>query len=161
METQTYYVLLSGRWYQGHSIGKQWEWEHVPNDALPKALAEIPRDSVNASVLPMVGGTPEAKDAMLDNTIPQTAAVKREGGDPLGIQYDGAPQWEKIEGIPATYAINTPSAVFEVGGPLLGVREGHLVRRHLAERPLEGSRPRSRRSSTRSRPRTRTTTWST
>jgi len=115
VSTQSYYVLLSGRWYRGQAMGERWEWEHVPNDELPNAFAEIPEDSTNGHVLPMVGGTTQAQDAVLDTTIPQTAAVERKSGPPLAVQYDGKPKFEKIEGIPAKYAVNTASAVFEAG----------------------------------------------
>jgi hypothetical protein len=115
VSTQRYYVLLSGRWYRGQAMGDQWQWEHVPNDELPKAFANIPEDSTNGHVLPMVAGTTQARDAVLDNTVPQTAAIKREGGAPLTVEYDGKPRFEAIEGIPAKYAVNTPGAVFEVG----------------------------------------------
>ena len=122
--TQRYYVVLSGRWYRGQSIDEQWKWEHVPNDELPAGFAKIPADSTNGHVLPLVGGTPQARDAVLDDTIPQTAAIKRSGGTPITVSYDGKPKFEAIEGIPARYAVNTASAVFEVGSHYWACEQG-------------------------------------
>lgn len=116
LATQQYYVVLSGRWYRGRALADRWEWEHVPNDQLPPGFARLQADGANGHVLPLVGGTPQARDAVLDDTIPQTAAIKRSGGTPISITYDGKPKFEAIEGIPTRYAVNTASAVFEVGG---------------------------------------------
>ena len=43
-----------------------------------KAFRDIQPESPNGEVLTHVSGTLQAREAVLDNTIPQTAAVKRE-----------------------------------------------------------------------------------
>ncbi|MEE8469476.1 MAG: carbohydrate-binding family V/XII [Planctomycetota bacterium] len=113
--TQSYYVVLSGRWYRGHAVDEQWSWEHVSNDELPGAFADIPDESVNGSVLTYVAGTQQAREAVLDATIPQTAAVRRDETS-LAVEYDGDPEFVVVEDLTSIhYAVNTPSAVFKVG----------------------------------------------
>ena len=114
LSTQRYYVLLSGRWYQSEGVVGDLRWTHVPNDALPEAFGDIPEESVNGAVLTQVAGTPQARDAVLDNTIPQTAAIQRDDSS-LSIEYDGAPDFAPIEDIKVEYAQNTSAAVFRYG----------------------------------------------
>ena len=78
INSQEYYVLLSGRWFKGGSVDDEWQWQHVPNADLPKGFSDIQPESPNGEVLTHVSGTLQAREAVLDNTIPQTAAVKRE-----------------------------------------------------------------------------------
>ena len=114
LSTQSYYVLLSGRWYRGEGLLGDLEWSHVPNDELPEPFGDIPEDSVNGAVLSQVAGTEQARDAVLDNTIPQTAAIKRDD-DSFSVEYDGTPAFAPIEEIDVLYAQNTTAAVFRYG----------------------------------------------
>ena len=112
--TQKYYVLLSGRWYSGEGMVGEIVWTHVPNDELPEPFGDIPNDSVNGAVLSQVAGTRQAREAVLDNTIPQTAAIDREDAS-FNAQYDGEPDFAPIEDLKVEYAQNTASAVFKYG----------------------------------------------
>jgi hypothetical protein len=114
LSTQRYYVLLSGRWYRGEGMLGDLRWSHVPNDELPEPFSDIPEDSVNGSILSHVAGTQQAREAVLDNTIPQTAAIKRDD-DSFSVDYDGKPDFAPIEDIQVEYAQNTTSAVFKYG----------------------------------------------
>jgi len=115
LSTQMYYVQLSGRWYRGASTGEVWQWENVPNDELPKAFSDIEEGSVNGHVLVHVGGTEQAREAVLDNTIPQTTAINRNDTS-LEVTYDGTPQFVDVEeATTVQYAQNTASSVFKVG----------------------------------------------
>lgn len=114
LSTQRYYVLLSGRWYRGEGMLGELQWVHVPNDELPLPFSDIPEDSVNGAVLAQVAGTPQARDAVLDNTIPQTAAIKRDDTS-FSVTYDGNPEFAPIEDIKVEYAQNTSAAVFRYG----------------------------------------------
>ena len=111
LSTQDYYTLLSGRWYRTTALGEQWD--HVPNDELPKAFADIDPDSPNGHVLSQVSGTQQAQEAILDNTIPQTSAIRRDDSS-VSVLYDGEPKFVDIEKIRVQYAVNTESAVFKV-----------------------------------------------
>ena len=114
LSTQKYYVLLSGRWYLGEGIVGDLQWTHVPNDELPGAFADVPEDSVNGAILAQVAGTEQARDAILDNTIPQTAAIDRSDTS-FSVDYDGEPEFAPVEDIKVEYAQNTSSAVFKYG----------------------------------------------
>lgn len=112
IETQAYYVVLSGRWYTARSLGGPWTY--VESDRLPDDFARIPVDSDMGSVLAFVGGTEQARDAVLDNSIPQTSAIDRKTTGPA-VTYDGAPKFEPIEGTAMKYAVNTEYSVVFVG----------------------------------------------
>jgi len=60
-----------------------------------------------------VPGTPQAQEAVIENSVPQVAAVKRSAAT-LEITYDGSPQFRPIEGTPLQYAVNAPIPVIEV-----------------------------------------------
>jgi hypothetical protein len=114
LSTQQYYVLLSGRWYRGEGMLGELQWTHVPNDELPEPFGDVPEDSVNGAILSQVAGTPQAREAVLDNTIPQTAAIDRNDTS-FSVEYDGAPDFAPIEEISVEYAQNTAAAVFRYG----------------------------------------------
>ena len=80
---QKYYVLLSGRWYRSKDL-EEGPWEHVPNDELSATFAEISPDSDIGYLRAHVAGTDEAREAVLEQSIPQTAAVDRSG---IGIRH--------------------------------------------------------------------------
>jgi hypothetical protein len=105
-----YYVLLSGRWFQSSSLNGPWD--HTPGAELPEDFAKIPEEHSQASLLASVPGTPQAKEALIANSIPQTAAIKREEAK-LKVKYDGAPKFVQIEGTSLKYAANTPTPVIQ------------------------------------------------
>ncbi len=123
LSTQSYYVLLSGRWYRGEAMEGDLRWVHVPNDELPEPFSDIPVDSVNGAVLSQVAGTQQARDAVLDNTIPQTAAINRDDSS-FTVAYDGEPDFAPIEDIQVYYAQNTSSAVFKYGNSYYACDDG-------------------------------------
>jgi len=108
-----YYVLLSGRWYAAGSF--QGPWQYVPSDRLPPSFAQIPTDSPKADVLAFVAGTTEAREAVLDAGIPQTAEIRRDAGVRLSVAYDGDPRFQDVPESPGVaYALNTPEDVLRV-----------------------------------------------
>ena len=124
LSTQMYYVQLSGRWYRGTTTEDVWEWENVANDELPTAFLEIEEDSVNGHVLVHVGGTSQAREAVLDNTIPQTSTINRDDAS-LEVTYDGTPQFYDVEEVTTVqYAQNTASSVFKVGNDYYACEQG-------------------------------------
>jgi hypothetical protein len=112
IESQSYYVVLSGRWYSSESL--EGPWTYVTGDALPGSFAEIPPESQMGHLLVSVPGTDEANEAVLENQIPQTAAVDREAT--LDVTYDGEPQFEPVEDADLEYAANTATSVIRVDG---------------------------------------------
>ena len=123
LSTQKYYLLLSGRWYRGEGMEGDLQWIHVPNDELPEPFRDIPEDSVNGAVLSQVAGTQQARDAVLDNTIPQTAAINRDDSS-FTVAYDGEPDFAPIEDIQVFYAQNTSAAVFKYGNSFYACDDG-------------------------------------
>ncbi len=109
-----FYVLLSGRWFKGASL-ENGPWTYVPSTGLPSDFAKIPEGSVKGFVLVSVAGTQEAREAVMDSYIPQTAAIDR-GKASIEIKYDGDPEFEKIPNVDVEYAVNTPDAVFKAQG---------------------------------------------
>jgi hypothetical protein len=107
-----YYVLLSGRWFRGPGINGPWTF--VAANALPPDFAKIPPHALAGAVLPSVAGTPQAQEAMIANTIPQTATVPRVNGPKFTPTFDGAPQYAQIEGTPLSYVYNSSVPIIRV-----------------------------------------------
>ena len=109
---QTYYALISGRWFTAKALAGPWSF--VPGKSLPADFAKIPADHPMADVLASVPGTTQAREAAIANQIPQTATVQRDV-QPSAVAYDGGePQWKPIDGTPLSYAPNTPAPVIRV-----------------------------------------------
>lgn len=109
---QNYYVLVSGRWFYSKELGTTWDY--ISSDKLPEDFKNIPKDHKKSNVLSNVAGTEEAKDAIYDAQIPQTASVNKDT-KPEDVKYEGEPKFEKIKGLELEYALNTESTVFKDG----------------------------------------------
>ena len=107
-DSQTY-VLLSGRWYRAPSL--DGPWSHVASASLPDVFRTIPPASPAAVVLPAVAGTKQAREAVIENSIPQTASVPITGGPSFSASYDGKPQLRPIEGTQLQYIANSATPV--------------------------------------------------
>lgn len=106
-----YYVLISGRWFKAASL--RGPWTFVSAAGLPGDFAKIPQDSPKATVLASVPGTPESKEALIANSIPQTATITRSEAK-LTVKYDGDAIFAPIEGTAMSYAKNTSAAVIKL-----------------------------------------------
>ncbi|HTS89589.1 MAG TPA: hypothetical protein VMG41_13950 [Gemmatimonadales bacterium] len=113
LDSQDYFILLSGRWYQSHTL--EGPWAYVRADHLPATFRDIPSDSPKAEVLASVPGTEAAADAMADAAIPQTAAIKRTDAH-LDVTYDGQPDFQPVQGADLEYAVNSSTAVLRING---------------------------------------------
>ena len=111
INSQNYYVLLSGRWYSGSNLNGPWKY--VPGEKLPEDFSKIPEDSEMGTVLYAVPGTDIAEEAVLDAQIPQTAMIDRKTAK-LSVEYDGNPKFETLKGTKLTYAANTATPVIKV-----------------------------------------------
>jgi hypothetical protein len=109
IETQQHYILVSGRWYASKSL-ENGPWKFIPSEDLPADFAVVPPESDVGNIRPSVAGTDEAREAVLENEIPQTAAVSRKDAT-VQVSYDGDPKFEKIEGTKMSYAVNTDKSV--------------------------------------------------
>jgi len=118
-----YYLLVSGRWFTAASI--DGPWSYVPSNDLPDEFRKIPANSPAAAVLTAVAGTPQAKEAVIANSIPQTAVIPRKGAPEFVPVIDGSPQLRPIEGTPLQYVWNSPDAIIEIApGSFYALRNG-------------------------------------
>lgn len=109
--SQDHYILLSGRWFKARSM--LGPWQHVAGERLPADFAKIPVAHKKAAVLVSVPGTPQAKEALIANAIPQTATITRSTAS-LTVSFDGTPQFKPIENTTLMYAANTSIPVIRV-----------------------------------------------
>jgi hypothetical protein len=112
LNDQSYYVALTGRWYRSKSLDKG-PWTFVEGDDLPKDFSKIATSNPKANVLATVPGTPAAQEAVIANSIPQTAEVNREEAT-YQAQYDGEPKFEPVPDTSLRYAVNSPTPVVSV-----------------------------------------------
>ncbi len=104
------YVLISGRWFRASMLNGPWEY--VPGSQLPADFAKISPQDPKSNVLVSVPGTPQAREAEIAATIPQTASVSRSKAT-IAVTYDGTPKFEPISGTSLHYAVNTGTPVIE------------------------------------------------
>lgn len=121
LPTGNMYILLSGRWYRAKTAAGPWTF--VPADGLPAGFADIPPASDIGGLRTSVAGTPEAEDALLEASIPQTAAIKKSDAS-LVVEYDGKPKFEKIAGTSVSYAVNTGAQVLKINSQYYAVDNG-------------------------------------
>ena len=107
-----YYVLLAGRWYTAPSLSGPWSF--ISSASLPADFSHIPPGSPAGLVLASVAGTTQAKEALIENSIPQTATVSLASGPSFDESYDGTPQLAVIPGTPLQYVINSASPTIRV-----------------------------------------------
>ncbi len=121
VETQSYYVLISGRWFRSQSTDGPWTF--VRGDRLPESFKRVPLDSPKGNILASVAGTDQAGDAVADAEIPQTSAIQR-GDRSFEATYDGDPDFEPIEGTDLRYAVNTDAEVILADGRYYACDQG-------------------------------------
>ncbi len=119
LESARYFVILSGRWFTSASY--EGPWVNVPADQLSDRFSQIPLESEMGHVRVSVPETIEAKEAVMENQIPQTSAITRD--TKLTVEYDGDPEFEPIEGTSMTYAVNTADQVIRVGNEYYACHE--------------------------------------
>jgi len=107
-----YYILLAGRWFRSKSL-ENGPWEFVAGQDLPSGFAKIPEESPKAGVLASIPGTSPAQEALIANSIPQTATITRSEAH-CEVKYDGSPEFKDIEGTALRYAVNTATPVIRV-----------------------------------------------
>ena len=130
-----YYLLISGRWFKAASL--RGPWTFVYGKDLPPDFARIPSDSPKATVLASVPATPASQEALIANSIPQTATITRSEAK-LTVQYDGKATFGPIEGTTMEYAKNTSAAVIKVSeGNYYSVEAGVWFKAPAPEGPWE------------------------
>ena len=121
VNTQQYYVLVSGRWYKSSQLSGNWNY--VPAASLPQDFSRIPEGSSKDEVLASVAGTEASREALMDAQLPQTAKVDRRTAT-ADVTYDGEPRFENITGTHLRYAVNTSGTVLNLGREYYAVQNG-------------------------------------
>jgi uncharacterized membrane protein YgcG len=113
LPNQQYYFLVSGRWFDSSSLQNS-NWQYVPYEQLPPDFANIPQNHPAGGALVNVPGTAPAQQAVIANSIPNTATVNI-NGPTLSVAYDGgSPQFQPVTGTSLYYAANTLTPVIQV-----------------------------------------------
>ncbi len=111
-QSKDYFLLLAGRWFRAAALDGQWTF--VASNALPPDFARIPPTSLAGAVLQTVAGTPQAQQALNENSIAQTASVPLKNGPKFTPKFDGAPEYAAIPGTPLSYVTNASAPVVRV-----------------------------------------------
>lgn len=115
------YLLLSGRWFSANSL--HGPWTRVSPRELPPDFARIPPNSPQAMALASVPNTPQAELAVLANSVPTTATVKRREAK-IQITFDGEPKFKPIGGTLMSYAVNAQLPVIHTGTSYFALDNG-------------------------------------
>jgi len=110
--TNTFYYLVSGRWFSAASLYGPWTFA-TPN--LPPDFAQLSPDGAYGNLLASVPGTAAAQAAVLKAQIPTQATLSR-STTKVTVSYAGAPNFAPIPGTTMLYATNTPYQVIAVSG---------------------------------------------
>jgi hypothetical protein len=113
-DTNLTYLLIGGRWFVASSI-LGGEWSYISATRLPADFTNIPDYSPKASVLTSVPATPQAKEGVIANQIPQTATISRTLAHAT-VTYAGPPDLQPIDGTTLQYAANSQTPVIAVPG---------------------------------------------
>jgi hypothetical protein len=112
----SYYVLLAGRWFR--AAGLDGPWTYVASNKLPADFARIPPKSPAGVVLAAVAGTKQAQEAVIANSIPQTATVPLKGGPSFTLKTDGSPTVGLLKGTDLEDVVNSETPVIRVDGKI-------------------------------------------
>lgn len=110
--TNTFYYLVSGRWFSAASLYGPWTFA-TPN--LPPDFSRLSPDGNYGNLLASVPGTAAAQAAVLKAQVPTQATLPR-STTKVTVTYSGAPNFAPIPGTTLLYATNTPYQVINVGG---------------------------------------------
>ena len=108
---QQIYLSIAGRWFRAPSM--QGPWKFVPGAQLPRDFAQIPDNSPKENVKASVPGAPQASEALIANSIPQSTQVPLNATIP-NPHIDGTPQLKSIEGTPLSYVVNSATPIIRV-----------------------------------------------
>jgi hypothetical protein len=137
INTQHHYILMAGRWYKAKQLeGDKWTYEEP--ESLPDDFSEIPADSEKGNIRASVPGTDEARDALLEQSIPQTAEVVRAEAK-VEVNFDGPPKFKRVPDTDVAYAENSDKQVMKIGQKYYVVDNGIWFISDYPEGPYEVS----------------------
>jgi hypothetical protein len=106
------YILLSGRWFTSKALAGPWTY--VKGADLPKAFAQIPDSSAMENVRAAIPGTPQAEEARIENSIPQTETLSRTTTKADSVEIDGPAKVLPLELTGLQYVSNASRPLIEV-----------------------------------------------
>jgi hypothetical protein len=112
-KTGLVYYLVAGRWFSAPDFKGPWTFA---TPTLPEDFKRIPLEHERSRVLASVPGTPQAIDALLLAQVPQSARVNKKQIQAPEVGFQGAPEFQKIEGTTLQRAVNTDSDIILFGG---------------------------------------------
>jgi hypothetical protein len=98
-------------------------WSFIESEDLPENFSMIPEGSDLDVLLASVPGTNAAREAVLDTQIPQTAEIDRKTAT-VKVEYDGNPDFQKVDGTQMLYAVNSPQTVLKISNRYYCVDDG-------------------------------------
>ena len=110
--TNTFYYLISGRWFSARSLYGPWTFA-TPD--LPPDFAHLSPDGRYGNLLASVPGTTAARIAVLKAQVPTQATLSRSTAT-VTVIYAGAPAFLPIADTTMLYAANTSYEVISVSG---------------------------------------------
>src|SRR5215213_312908 len=110
--TGAVYFLVSGRWFTAPNFSGPWKFASL---ALPDDFTRITLEHPRSRVLASVPGTPQAAEAVVLASVPQTARVNRKQLKGPDVQYQGQPEFQPIEQAKVARAVNTDKDILRVG----------------------------------------------
>lgn len=105
-----YYLLTAGRWFKTPALDGEWKAATLN---LPPDFANISPDHSKGYVLSSVQDSPQAQDAVLLASIPETTTIKRSEAK-VTVVYEDDPVFVFIDDTSVSYAVNSPNDVFLV-----------------------------------------------
>ena len=106
------YYLVAGRWFSADDFAGPWTFA---TPKLPEDFQKIPLEQPRSRVLASVPGTQQAAEGVLLAQIPQTARVNKKEMKAPEVQYQGEPEFQKIEKTKVERAVNTDKSIIKVG----------------------------------------------
>jgi hypothetical protein len=106
------YFLVAGRWFSSPTFTGPWTFA---TPTLPADFSKIPLEHERSRVLASVPGTPQAAEAVLLASVPQTARVSKKMVQAPEVTYVGMPEFDRIQPTTVDRATNTDKDIFKVG----------------------------------------------
>ncbi len=108
-----YYYLVSGRWFKTKSL-ENGPWTFA-TPTLPEEFKKIPAEHALGKVRASIPGTREAKEAIIQASIPQTAKINKKTAKAPEVTYAGdKPDFQPIQSTELKRAVNTPNDVIQL-----------------------------------------------
>ena len=104
----TWWLLASGRWFTTTNLSLG-PWTYAKPSTLPGAFAQIDPHGTWGNVLASVPGTPQATDALYQQSVPHVATLDRKLAQPKLTTFGGPARFKPIDGTGMQYAVNASS----------------------------------------------------